>query len=128
MFRHFILLIALAALPSFGDARPGVVDDGDAQVIQALKDAGADLTKPHETIFYFVGFADRRSAERLSKELDPNWKIDIHQSPDSSEWTVIASTRMVPEIHAMSELTVRFNALAAKFGGDYDGWEAAVSP
>ena len=128
MFRNVLLLGLLAALPGCGVAESSGVDAGDAQVIQALKEAGSNLSKPHPIDFYFVEFADRASAERFDRDWDQaSWKLDVHQMPGLSEWTVIASTVMVPDLQAISDLSARFNVLAPKYGADYDGWEAAVT-
>ena len=127
MFRLVVILVALLALSGCGAAESSQVDEGDAQVVQSLKDNGSDLSKPHPIDFYFY-FRDRMSAEKLRDELTgPGWKLDVHQTPDSSDWTVIASTVMVPDLQAISELTVKFNALSSELGGEYDGWEAAVT-
>jgi hypothetical protein len=127
-FRYVSLLLALLAIFGCAQAESGDIDQGDLQVIEALKDAGSDLAKPHPIDFYCVEFPDRKAADAFAQEIDaPDWKVDVHQTPDTVGWTVVASTVMVPEIHAISHVSARFSKLASKHGGDYDGWEAAVT-
>jgi len=129
MFRIACLHILILCLAACGVAEPMGVDDDDARVIAALKDAGSDLTKPHPIDFYFVEFPDRVSADRFAQSLrDTGWKFDVHQSPDSSDWTVIASTVMVPDAYEISLTSAKLRKIAPQYGGDYDGWEAAVTP
>ena len=128
MPRFLVSLTFLVILSGCGRAEYGNAYEGDAKVIQALKDAGSDVSKPHPIDFFFYGFADRASAEKFAKELSlPNWKLDVHPAPLEPGWAVTASTEMVPDLYDISVVTGKFDALAPKFGGEYDGWEAAVT-
>jgi hypothetical protein len=128
MFRALVALLILIALAACKPSESDGIYEADAKVVAALRDAGSDLSKPHPIDFYFYGFADRASAERLGQELNrPGWKIDVHQTPDTTEWTVVASAVMIPDARAISNLGARFETQARRFGGAYDGWEAAVT-
>jgi hypothetical protein len=61
--------------------------------------------------------------------------LRVHRAPTKSLWkrwfgpheySCIAETHAVPSQEAVFATTDRMNALAEKFGGDYDGWEASV--
>ena len=128
MFRSIAAILLLATLVACEVSGSGDIFEGDAKTVQALREAGSDISKPHPIDFFFYGFVDRASAERFSQELNrPGWKFDAHQTPEASDWTVIASTVMVPDAREISDMRARFDALATKFGGEYDGWEAAVT-
>ena len=130
MTRNFRYIIGLLVVyfAGCGLVAPGDRESGDAQVIAALKAAGSDLSKPHRINFYFVEFPDRASAEMCGKGVSDGWQIEIHRSPNSTDWTLVASTVMVPDLEPLTGLSEHFSLLATRHGGDYDGWEAAVTP
>jgi hypothetical protein len=43
-------------------------------------------------------------------------------------WLVLAKTEAVIDHEHVEETTLRFTELAARHGGEYDGWEAASTP
>ena len=109
--------------------------DGDCGVLKALADHGSDLAKPHHIVYYFYfpskGVANTVAArlkqqgfgiQRISPAPGPWWKRIF----DSGSWTCVAETHVVPSEEAIFRTTDLFNAIAAEFGGEYDGWEAGV--
>jgi hypothetical protein len=42
------------------------------------------------------------------------------------EWSCVADKMMVPQQQAVFDQTDRFKEIANRFGGEYDGFEAAV--
>ena len=64
-----------------------------------------------------MGAAAQRRVERRSEE-----------SPLAAQRRVEADeVRMAPSVGAIRAASTRLQALAASLGGDYDGWEAAVT-
>jgi hypothetical protein len=61
--------------------------------------------------------------------------LRVHRTPSPSIWkrwfgakeySCIAETHAVPEESAVFATSDRMTALAAKYGGTYDGWEASI--
>jgi Regulator of ribonuclease activity B len=100
----------------------------DAEVIENLKRAGSDLSKPHATEFYLY-FARESSAREASIELrDAGYQLHrIGASSKAGEWVVIAGRNIVPTLAEITRLTSELNRLARTHKGVYDGWEAAVT-
>ncbi|WP_169742160.1 ribonuclease E inhibitor RraB [Arenimonas malthae] len=96
-------------------------------MIEHLKDAGSDLSKPHNIDFFFY-FPDQASANAAAIDLRTlGYRIvGIAPTSDESAWHLKALRSMVPELAAMNQSTRELNALAARHGGEYDGWGTSV--
>jgi hypothetical protein len=46
----------------------------------------------------------------------------------SDQWFVLATVETIVNLGTAQESTKRFRALAAQYGGEYDGREAAATP
>src|SRR5512140_3199608 len=110
--------------------------NGDRQVLAVLASHGSDLSKPAHTIHYLY-FKTLEAAGAAAEELRAAGyqNLRVHPAPAKSLWrrlfgprefSCIAEIRAVPSESAVFATTDRLNALAAKFGGDYDGWEASI--
>lgn len=110
--------------------------DGDRRVLAALASHGANLNKPTHTI-HFLYFKSMNAAKSAASELEAAGykKLRVHRAPTKSLWkrwfgphqySCVAETHAVPSEDAVFATTDRMTALAKKFGGEYDGWEAAI--
>ena len=110
--------------------------DADRKVLAAMRAHGADLNKPAHTIHYLY-FKTIDAANTASDELRASGfeKLRVHRAPTKSLWkrlfgphkfSCIAETHAVPEESAVFATSDRLNALGAKLGGEYDGWEASI--
>lgn len=110
--------------------------EGDRRVLAALASHGSDLTKPAHTIHYLY-FKTMDAAKSAGAELQAAGyqSLRVHRAPTKSLWkrwfgphdySCIAETHAVPSEAGVFATTDRMNALAVKFGGDYDGWKASV--
>lgn len=110
--------------------------EGDRQVLEAMREAGADLNKPAHIIHYLY-FKSMSAAELAATELRGRGfeKVDVHPAPGSSLWkrlrgkceySCVAETHAVPSEANVFATTRQMNELAEKHGGDYDGWEASI--
>jgi hypothetical protein len=112
---------------------PTNLEQGDAAVVDALRDAGADLSQPREVLHYFY-FSNEVDAEAVTTELrrdgfivrDPVSIDDGTNSPNP--WSVRATINAIVSIRSAQESSSRFRALASRHHGEYDGWEAAAKP
>jgi hypothetical protein len=107
----------------------------DQLVLETLAKHGSDLTKPHPITYYFY-FPSRQIAQTVAERLEksgfsiqeiapapaPWWKRIF--GPKS--WSCIVERDIVPAAETVFHITDNFNAIAAEFGGEYDGWESAV--
>lgn len=121
-------LLALGFLVATIPCHAGsAAEQQDASVIEGLRDAGSDLSKPHQIDFFFY-FPDQASANAAANELRALGYRVVGLAPtsDQSAWHVQALRSMVPELAAMNRSTRELNALATRHGGDYDGWGTSV--
>jgi hypothetical protein len=107
----------------------------DRAVLRNLEAAGADLRLPTHTIFYFY-FPSEQVARSAGQELErEGFRIDVHPAPapwwkrllGRREWSCLADRVLVLEQQAVFDRSDRFRSLAARLGGQYDGFEAAVT-
>jgi len=110
--------------------------EGDRRVLAALASHGSNLTKPAHTI-HFLYFKSMDAAKSARTELQAAGyqNLRVHRAPTKSLWkrwfgpheySCIAETHAVPSEAVVFATTDRMTALAEKFGGKYDGWEASV--
>jgi regulator of RNase E activity RraB len=110
--------------------------DGDRKVLAALASHGSDLSKPAHTI-HFLYFKTVDAASAAADELRTAGyeNVRVHRTPTKSEgkrvsgpwkFSCIAESQAVLSESAVFEASDRMTALAAKNGGDYDGWEASI--
>ena len=110
--------------------------DGDRRVLAAMAEAGADLSKPAQTIDYLY-FSSIDAAMKAEEDLRAAGyeNVRVERAPAASaidrlvhrhRYSCIGEAHAVPEEAAVFATTERMNALAAKRGGEYDGWEASI--
>lgn len=98
-------------------------DDGNGDMLQALADAGVDLSKSLELDFYLV-FPDKQKAETALNALtalDEGGEVELNFN-DLEQWELIISLSMVPEHAAITAKEAELDKFAKKFGGYNDGW------
>ena|SRR5688572_21442756 len=108
--------------------RLGDRDDPDEAVLNQLCTNGSDLNKPTHVLFYVYAPTEagaKRIAERggdavLVAEVRPSASAD-------GTWLCLLQGTMVPAAAVLRQYRDRFESLAAAEGGEYDGWEAAVT-
>ena len=102
-------------------------EEADARVLRALQEAGADLRKETEVNFYLY-FPIQDSAVRAAEsDHAPGFAATVKTGADGKTWLCLISGRMVPSEAAIRAASLRMSALASSLGGEYDGWEAAVT-
>ena len=127
-----ILLIALAivvlAAVAYARYRPRQALSADAQVIEQLRKAGSNLSKPH-SIDFNLDFTDESSAEAAHSELvGRGYTSDLHEIPDAAAWSITVKKIMLPREADIATLGREFSTVASKHNGSYDGWGAEVVP
>lgn len=98
-------------------------DDGNGDMLQAMQDAGLDLTKSLALDFYLV-FPDKIKAETALQALtalDQPGEVELNFN-DLEQWELIVTLQLVPEHSAITAKEVELDKFAKKFGGYNDGW------
>jgi hypothetical protein len=138
-----ILLIAITVLAFLGvmralrrkQARPTAALhapigslEADRQTLRALRDAGADLTKPTEVHFYLYFPTQTAAADAAAQARTPELQqARVEPAAHGNGWLCFVSGTMVPSESAIRAASQRLQAVAKSFAGEYDGWEAAVT-
>lgn len=120
-----VLLIVIAAVVLFV-RRATPRKASDAQVIEQLTKGGSNLTRPHNIEFRFY-FPSRELAERVTTTLRADgFQVSVEEVAQGNQYIVRAARAMVPLLSDLQSLRSRFDELATREGGIYDGWTAGV--
>ena len=99
----------------------------DLLTLQQLAKAGANLEKPTDVVNYLY-LPTEPLAQQAGAELrEAGYSVEVRPAATGSTWLALARIDLVPSNQNIGMLRDRFEALAMKFGGEYDGWEAAVT-
>ena len=100
----------------------------DQATLDALQEAGSDLSKVHPFDFYFY-HDEQQGAQQLCAALqDLGFEVSVRTGAIEGEWLCLASQSMVPSNDRLTKLNSVFNELVDQYGGEYDGWETVVIP
>ena len=125
-----LLLFCLMAIPLiagiFSRWRKKEEPDLDRLVLDQLKQAGSDLTKPHD-IDFFLYFPTEQAANEAAKEIDLEVdELKVELGADEMNWLCFGTKSMVPEPDELLRLRERFDQIANKHNGQNDGWATGV--
>jgi hypothetical protein len=84
--------------------------------------------KPSEKpMKHYLYFSKRPNAEEAGEQLrSRGFSVEVRKGASGEDWLALA-TKAPPETgEQMDELRDEMEGLAAQFGGEYDGWEAAI--
>lgn len=110
------------------------VDAMDQDVIAQLRNNGSDVTKPTDVVHYLYipVRGDAQDAARRSGAA--GYRAVVHeplgQLPNGTfekRYSVEARKTSVPSIENIRHARAFFEAVARRYHGEYDGWEAAVA-
>jgi hypothetical protein len=124
----FLVAALLVGVFAFGSrrstaARPRSVD---AEVIEQLRQAGSDLSKPHE-IEFFLYFPAEANAEAAAKALpDRGFSHRVTRAARGTESLLLLTRPMIPDEAGLAQLRRELDAIARQHGGKYDGWGSPV--
>lgn len=99
-------------------------DDDNGKMLQAMADAGIDLSVALDVDFFLV-FEDQRDAESATEELgksDLEGEIELLLNDESGKWELIVCLNMVPDYNTIVEQELSLHEFAQEFGGVTDGW------
>jgi hypothetical protein len=101
---------------------------GDAQVIDELRAAGADLSQAREVRYYLYLPTQEQANEVADRVGGGNRSVEVAPAANGSEWLVLITEIAVVDEATMAARREEFESAVADAGGEYDGWEAAVDP
>ena len=105
----------------------------DRDAIAQLKSNGSDVTKPADVLHYLY-IPSRRDADEAARGLVAAGyraavEAPLGMLPNGTmerRYSVKAHKTVVPSIENIRRARAVFEALARRYHGEYDGWEAAV--
>jgi len=81
-------------------------------------------SEPKKHYFYF---AKKPNAEEAGEQLrSRGFSVQVRKAASGKDWLTLATKAPPRTGEQMDELRDEMEALAAQFGGQYDGWEAAI--
>jgi hypothetical protein len=84
------------------------------------KSAGIAGQSPRSEFFLY--FPTRKLAEEVSRELAKRgFTVEVHKKPALKDWSVVASLQGTGAQQSPAMIDRELNAIAKRFGGDYDG-------
>jgi regulator of ribonuclease activity B len=105
------------------------VPEVDQNVLDQLREAGSDLSKPHD-IEFFLYFPNKEAAglaaERIKGGGAGGFTAEVKNSPQGDAWMCYVTRKMVPDGTKIALIGERFRTLAQELGGEYDGWETSL--
>lgn len=76
---------------------------------------------------HFLYFPKKGNAEEASERLrHRGFDVEVRKGADRENWLALATKAPPKTKQEIDELRDEMEALAAQFGGEYDGWEAAL--
>lgn len=97
----------------------------DEGVLRQLRLAGADMTRETEIIHYLY-FSTEDEARAAAGEIGAGFELEIGAL--GSQWALVARHHQVPTLDNLEAAELVLIPAATRHGGEYDGWEAAVTP
>lgn len=124
-----LIVIARIVTAVLKARRQATHDDWDSQLVKNLRAAGGNAFTPYEVDFFFT-VPDEASCGSLRGALEPEgFTVDSHVSTGeaASGYSLHARKHVRVSVTEMQEYSQRFRALAAQYGGYYDGWMTDAS-
>lgn len=100
---------------------------GDGQVIEQLRQAGSDLSQPHE-IEFFLYFPTQAGAQAVAAEVTKKGFTAELRPEHGDTWPLQLLKRLKPTEKELLAIRAELSSIAAKHGGEYDGWGSSVVP
>ena len=99
----------------------------DEATLHQLAKAGGDLGKPTDVVNYLY-LPDEAKAQEAGVELRAGgFTVQVRPAAKGPTWLARANKDMIPSRENIEKMRLQFEDLASRLGGDYDGWEAAVT-
>jgi hypothetical protein len=122
--RRSLAALTAAALLAISNPALAAGFEEDLEAIQALREAGVDLSQPIWLEFIFH-FEDAQGAQKMWNALaGDDFRGQIRPGQNASGYMLFARKRMLVEEAGLARLRERLDRLAAEYKGTYEGWGA----
>jgi hypothetical protein len=102
-------------------------DPFDRLALAQLARAGDDLTKPTDVV-NFIYFPSEVAARSAAAALEPEgYRVNVQRAVMGTKWLTQARVDVVLSPENVASQRARFEDLAMTYGGEYSGWEVAVT-
>ena len=102
--------------------------DLENEIQSQLAKQNSDISKPHLVDFYFY-FPAEEAAHQVAGELEgAGFATTVRPGAQGPDWLCLATKRINPDDSELSEMEEWFEELAARFHGEFDGWESEIVP
>jgi hypothetical protein len=100
----------------------------DLAVLGQLMGAGADLSESRHLVYYSYAASAEVGQAMVAEAEAKGFSAEVREpQPDfPDQWAVVCEIRDVASPDFVREADDFFEALAARHGAEYDGWEASV--
>jgi hypothetical protein len=107
---------------------PKTTHEVDSLALRELAGRGADLAQPRH-IIHFLYFPAEESARAAADAIAESWAAAVEPPSETiAEWCVRADGHRTVGPETVAAFRTWFEHIAAEYGGEYDGWEAAAKP
>ena len=102
-------------------------DEHDLQILETLEEHGEDLSEPREIRIDLL-FPDEESSNAAEEELtELGYEVaSFEGAGEEEQWTLRATRELRVDHENITGFRHRFDELAARHGGEFDGWEASA--
>ncbi len=101
-------------------------EDPDMQVLLQLEEAGSDLSKEHSIEFFFYFPTEAQARAATGEIAGDGFEVLVEPAVEGSEWHCLVRKSMVPDHQALVDIGSRFESIADRHDGEYDGWGTEV--
>lgn len=78
---------------------------------------------------HYLYFPKKRAATAVAKQLERDgYSVSVELGANDASWLVLARHTVTPSDDQLIAVRDHLDQIAAEAGGEYDGWEAEVSP
>src|SRR5947199_10208279 len=99
----------------------------EQETLRDLAKAGANVSRPTEIITYRYDPDEARGRRAAWELLEAGYRVEVRPAATRPSWLTLAKIDVIPSSDNIAMIRQRFEALASQVGGEYDGWEAAVT-
>lgn len=126
IFSIMTIAVAMARRPRKVDIPDSDASRKEVQLLDQLKKAGDSLKLPRDVDF-FLYFPGRENAEQAAEPLKADgFAVDVKPAATGDLWLCEAKRTIVPDLQVVISFRDYLTVIAARFGGEYDGWGSPV--
>ena len=102
-------------------------DAGDRLVLEHMREAGADFSKPTDVRWYIYFPGESAARGFAEKAAAGGWKVELSRGEGERPWLCRCSRDARPSLETILGMRRDFAGWAEGLDADIDGWEAAIT-